>query len=145
MTTPGVPEAAAPAPPASQQGFAGISAAFHRWWDNVRSGEIGTAPIIIALVLITIFFYSKNSNFVGATNFNNLITQMAGTAVTAFGVVFVLLLGEIDLSISYIGGVAGVVVAELQLPGSNHRLDVFGGVLNQECAALLARFFAARR
>ena len=38
----------------------------------------------------------------------------------AFGVVFVLLLGEIDLSISYVGGLAGVTVAELQLPGSNH-------------------------
>ena len=36
----------------------------------------------------------------------------------AYGVVFVLLIGEIDLSISYISGVAGVVVAQLQLPGA---------------------------
>jgi len=125
VTTPEVPVPDVPAPSATeQQGSApdaGLSLIVSRWWDNVRSGEIGSAPIILAIVLITIFFYSKNSNFVGATNFNNLIVQMAGTATIAFGVVFVLLLGEIDLSISYIGGVAGVVIAELQLPGSGHQ------------------------
>jgi D-xylose transport system permease protein len=47
---------------------------------------------------------------------------MAGTVILAYGVVFVLLLGEIDLSISYVSGVAGVIVAELQLPGSGHEL-----------------------
>ena len=40
----------------------------------------------------------------------------------AFGVVFVLLLGEIDLSIGYVSGIAGVAVAEFQLPGSSHEL-----------------------
>ena len=45
---------------------------------------------------------------------------MAGTTLLAYGVVFVLLIGEIDLSISYVSGVAGVVVAQLQLPGSEH-------------------------
>ena len=70
-----------------------------RWWENVRSGDIGSTPIIVAIVLITIFFYSKNSNFVGATNFNNLIVQMAGVTAIAFGVVFVLLLGEIVFAV----------------------------------------------
>jgi D-xylose transport system permease protein len=115
LTEPSAAEKPSPAPDG------GLSLIVSRWWDNVRSGEIGSAPIILAIVLITIFFYSKNSNFVGATNFNNLIVQMAGTATIAFGVVFVLLLGEIDLSISYIGGVAGVAIAELQLPGSGHQ------------------------
>ena len=48
---------------------------------------------------------------------------MAGTTLLAYGVVFVLLIGEIDLSISYVAGVAGVVVAQLQLPGSNHQYN----------------------
>jgi D-xylose transport system permease protein len=91
-----------------------------RWWENVRSGETGSAPIILAVVLISVFFDYKNSNFLSATNFNNLLVQMAGTTVIAFGVVFVLLIGEIDLSVGYIGGIAGVTVAELQLPGSSH-------------------------
>src|SRR5213078_1443490 len=63
----------------------------------------------------------KSSFFFTAVNFSNLIGQMAGVTVIAIGVVFVLLIGEIDLSIGYVSGVAGVVVAELQLPGSGHQ------------------------
>ena len=47
---------------------------------------------------------------------------MAGVTMLAYGVVFVLLIGEIDLSISYVSGVAGVVVAQLTLAGSSHEL-----------------------
>jgi D-xylose transport system permease protein len=118
--------AAAPAPDApiipsaEEADDSGLGGAFDRWVANFRSGEVGVLPILFAILLITGWFYYKNSNFLNATNVNNLVTQMAGTAITAFGVVFVLLIGEIDLSISYIGGVAGVTVAELQLPGSGH-------------------------
>src|SRR2546427_2024758 len=93
-----------------------------RAWDNLRSGQLGSGPIIVALVIITLFFYFKDSTYVGATNFNNIIVQMAGVTTIAFGVVFVLLLGEIDLSIGSVSGVAGVVVAELQLSGSGHKV-----------------------
>jgi D-xylose transport system permease protein len=70
-------------------------------------------------VLIVAFFYSKNSNYLSAGNFTNLMTQMAGVTTIAIGVVFVLLLGEIDLSIAYVSGIAGIVVAELQIPDSS--------------------------
>jgi D-xylose transport system permease protein len=93
-----------------------------RVWDNLRSGELGSTPIVVGIVAITLFFYLKDSTYVGATNFNNLIVQTAGIATIAYGVVFVLLLGEIDLSIGSVSGVAGVIVAELQLPGSGHQL-----------------------
>ncbi|MEN3313473.1 MAG: D-xylose transport system permease protein [Actinomycetota bacterium] len=92
----------------------------HLWWQKVRTGEIGSAPIILAIVLIGVFFQTKNSNFLSATNFNNLLVQMAGVTVIAFGVAFVLLIGEIDLSVGFISGIAGVAVAEFQLPGSSH-------------------------
>src|SRR5205085_7816806 len=70
---------------------------------------------------ITAYFTSKTTIFFSAVNFSNLIGQMAGVTVIAVGVVFVLLIGEIDLSIGYVSGIAGVVVAELQLPGSGHQ------------------------
>jgi D-xylose transport system permease protein len=85
----------------------------------LRAGDVGTLPIIVGLVLIVAFFYSRNSNFLTAGNFTNLMTQMAGVTTIAIGVVFVLLLGEIDLSIAYVSGIAGVVVAELQIPDSS--------------------------
>jgi D-xylose transport system permease protein len=100
-----------------------------RAWNNIRAGELGSAPIIFGIVAITLFFYFKSSTYVGASNFNNLIVQMAGVTAIAYGVVFVLLLGEIDLSIGSVSGVCAVFAAELQLPGSGHVLP--GGALVQ--------------
>ncbi len=122
-------EAQAAAPGAEAPAPGGIAGGLGRMWDNLRSGELGSWPIGIGLVIIALFFYFKSSNYVGASNFNNLIVQMAGVTTIAFGVVFVLLLGEIDLSIGYVSGVAGVVVAELQLPGSGHQLPGLVAIL----------------
>jgi len=91
--------------------------------ERVKSGDVGSAPTLLAIVLVAIFFYEKNSLFLSAGNLSNLVVQMAGVSAVAMGVVFVLLLGEIDLSIGSVSGVAGVVVAELQLPGSGHQYN----------------------
>ena len=88
-------------------------------WVALKSGDVGNLPVIIGLIAITIFFTSKTSVFFTAVNFTNLIGQMAGVTVIAMGVVFVLLIGEIDLSIGYVSGLAGVIVAELVKPGSS--------------------------
>ena len=69
---------------------------------------------------IVAYFAFTATNFFTAANFVNVILQMAGTTMIAFGVVFVLLLGEIDLSIAYVSGIAAVAVAEFQLPSSSH-------------------------
>jgi D-xylose transport system permease protein len=91
-------------------------------WTAIRSGDLGSWPVLVGLAAIVVFFTQRNANFFTAANFDNLIVQMAGTATIAIGVVFVLLIGEIDLSIGYVSGVAGVVVAELTLAGSGHDL-----------------------
>jgi len=91
-----------------------------RIWDNVRTGNLGSWPVIIALALVVLIFSQTAQNFFTPANFTNIITQMAGTCLIAYGVVFVLLIGEIDLSVAFVSGVAGVVVAETQLPnGAN--------------------------
>jgi D-xylose transport system permease protein len=87
-----------------------------RRWEALKAGDVGSLPIVVGLALIVAFFYSKNERFLDAGNFTNLMTQMAGVTTIAIGVVFVLLLGEIDLSIAYVSGVAGVIVAQLQVP-----------------------------
>jgi D-xylose transport system permease protein len=118
-----------------------VSSVLRRTWDGVRGGELGSLPIAIGLVIITLFFYEKASPYIGATNFNNVIVQMAGVTTIAFGVVFVLLLGEIDLSIGAVSGVAGVVVAELQLPGSGHQLPGLLAILLAVVAGALIGAF----
>jgi D-xylose transport system permease protein len=84
--------------------------------ERVRSGDLGSWPVLIALGLIVLVFSQTAQNFWSPANFTNIITQMAGTCLIAYGVVFVLLIGEIDLSVAFVSGVAGVVVAEAQLP-----------------------------
>ncbi len=91
-----------------------------RIWDNVRTGNLGSAPVMLALGIVVLFFGISAQNFWSPANFTNIITSMAGPCLIAYGVVFVLLIGEIDLSVAYVSGVAGVVVAEAQLPtGAN--------------------------
>jgi D-xylose transport system permease protein len=91
--------------------------------DNIKSGNLGVFPIVIGLVFIVVFFGFKATNFFTPVNFINIIVQMAGTTMLAYGVVFVLLLGEIDLSIGYVAGIGALTVAELQLPGSGHQYN----------------------
>ena len=88
--------------------------------ENVKGGNLGNWPVVLALGIMVLVFSLVANNFFTAVNFNNIITQMAGTTLLAYGVVWVLLLGEIDLSVAYVSGFAGVVVAELQVPGSGH-------------------------
>jgi D-xylose transport system permease protein len=87
---------------------------------NVRSGNLGALPVVVAEVVIVMYFALTATNFFTAGNFVNVILQMAGTTMIAYGVVFVLLLGEIDLSIAYVSGICAVAVAEFQLPDSGH-------------------------
>ncbi|MDQ2982921.1 MAG: sugar ABC transporter permease [Actinomycetota bacterium] len=111
---------ASPAEVAAAEGPDSLGELVRARWEALKSGEVGNLPVILGLIAITIFFTSKSSVFFSAVNFENLIMQMAGVTTIAIGVVFVLLIGEIDLSIGYVSGVAGVVVAELQVPGSGH-------------------------
>jgi D-xylose transport system permease protein len=92
-----------------------------RWWAGVRSGDLGSLPIIVGLILIAIIFQSQNSQFLTSGNFVNLIVQMAAITIIGMGIVFVLLLGEIDLSIGYVSGVAGVTAALLLIPDGHNQ------------------------
>jgi len=115
----------APAAETTAEPREGAVAIAGAYFERLKAGDVGSLPVIVALVAMTIFFTAKSTIFFTAINFDNLMVQMAGTAVMAIGVVFVLLLGEIDLSIGSVSGVGGVVVAEMQQAGTGHN---FGGV-----------------
>jgi D-xylose transport system permease protein len=113
------------AAPAEVQAAAGdqdsLAAVLRARWEALKGGDVGSLPVIVGIIAITIFFTSKSGIFFSAVNFSNLIGQMAGVTVIAVGVVFVLLIGEIDLSIGYVSAVASVVVAEAQQAGTSHQ------------------------
>jgi D-xylose transport system permease protein len=86
------------------------------WWTRVRSGDSGALPVILGLVAIVIYFQARSSLFLSAGNLVNLLTQAAWIVMLGMAEVFVLLLGEIDLSIGYSSVIGAVFTAWLLTP-----------------------------
>lgn len=101
----------------SEQGTRlGFSEGLKSWRDNIRAGDIGSLPVILGFLAITIIFQLQNDRFLSAQNLTNLILQMAPVAFIATGIVFVLLIGEIDLSVGVMSGLGGIIIARLLIP-----------------------------
>jgi len=90
---------------------AAVSEYVRGYLGRLRSGELGTLPIVLGLVVISVVFQNLNQNFLTAQNLANLLVQGSGVAVIAMGIVFVLILGEIDLSVGYVSGVGAAILA----------------------------------
>jgi D-xylose transport system permease protein len=93
-----------------------LSGYIRTWWQGIQGGELGSLPIILGLVVIVATFGVLEDNFITERNFTNLLLQMAPYATIAIGVVFVLLIGEIDLSVAFVSAVGGVVMTLLLRP-----------------------------
>ncbi len=83
------------------------------YWSRIKSGDIGALPAVLGLVVLCGVFGAMSNVFLTSSNFANLLTQAAAVTVIAMGLVFVLLLGEIDLSAGYASGVCGAVLVIL--------------------------------
>ncbi len=78
---------------------------------RVRGGDVGSLPAVLGVVVLVIVFSILRPNtFTNAFNLANLINQSAAVMVIAMGLVFVLLLGEIDLSAGWTAGVAAAIM-----------------------------------
>jgi D-xylose transport system permease protein len=98
--------------------------------DRVRGGDIGSLPAIFGLIALVAVFSALRPVFYSPTNINNLLQQGAPVAVIAMGLVFVLLLGEIDLSAGFASGVSAAVMAILMAErGWGWPVAVAGGLL----------------
>jgi D-xylose transport system permease protein len=89
------------------------------WWTRVRSGDSGALPVLIGLAGIVIYFDIRSSAFLSAGNLVNLMTQAAWIVMLGMAEVFVLLLGEIDLSIGYSSVMGAVIAAWMVSPSEN--------------------------
>lgn len=82
---------------------------------KLRAGELGSLPVVLVLAVVWITFQSLNENFLSPRNLSNLSVDIVGTGLIAVGIVFVLLLGELDLSVGSISGLAAAAFAVLNV------------------------------
>ena len=82
-----------------------------RFISRLRSGDLGSLPVVIGLTVIWVAFYVQNPVFLSSRNLVNLTLQCAAIGTISLGIVLVLLLGEIDLSVGSVSGVAAAVLA----------------------------------
>ncbi|MFJ2929712.1 sugar ABC transporter permease [Streptomyces massasporeus] len=125
-----------------EQGLKGYVSEFKR---KMKSGDLGSIPVVIGLAIIWLIFTSLNSNFLTAGNLSDMSVAMVGTGMIAVGIVFVLLLGEIDLSVGSVSGVAGASFAVLNVTnGMNEWLAFVLAILTGTVAGVLHGFFFAK-
>ncbi|MFE7777230.1 sugar ABC transporter permease [Streptomyces sp. NPDC057445] len=125
-----------------EQGFAGYISEFKR---KLHAGDLGSIPVVIGLILICVIFQSLNSQFLSAQNLSNIAVTMVATGMMAVGIIFVLLLGEIDLSVGSVSGVSGAIVAVLTVThGMNEWLAVLVALASGAAIGALHGFFFAR-
>jgi D-xylose transport system permease protein len=78
-------------------------------------GERGPILVVLGLAVIWIVFQSLDDNFLSPRNLSNLSVDIVGTGLVAVGIVFVLLIGEIDLSVGSVSGLSGAAFAVLNV------------------------------
>ncbi|GAA1373990.1 sugar ABC transporter permease [Streptomyces beijiangensis] len=116
-----------------EQGFKGYWTEFKR---KVRSGEIGSLPVVVGLIIIAVVFQLETGNFLTSYNLDQITLYAAGPGIMAVGIVFVLLLGEIDLAVGSVAGLAGSMWAVL----GTHMPDSLAIVLGILSGTVLGAF-----
>ncbi|MFG2193362.1 sugar ABC transporter permease [Streptomyces sp. NPDC048639] len=95
-----------------EEGLKGYLTEFKR---KVRGGELGSIPVVLGLIVIGVIFQSLDASFLSADSLSNISIYVAGQGIMAVGIVFVLLLGEIDLSVGSVAGVGAAIWAVLSV------------------------------
>jgi len=102
-----------------------VGSYIHDYWGRVRGGDLGSLPAILGLIVLSLIFGIATDTFVSGLNFANLFNQSAQVVFIAMGLIFVLLLGEIDLSAGFASGVCGAIVAILL---TNHNWEWYTAI-----------------
>ncbi|KAF2414499.1 ABC transporter permease [Microbacterium sp. B35-04] len=89
----------------------GIRLALEGFLTRIRGGDLGALPVVLGIAVIWTVFQLLNPVFLSSENLVNLTMQCAAIGTIALGVVLVLLVGEIDLSVGSVSGLAAAVLA----------------------------------
>lgn len=81
--------------------------------DRVRSGDLGSLPVVVGLLIICTAFQSLNPVFLAPDNLVNLLFDCSTVGVISLGIVCILMVGEIDLSVGSVSGFSSALVGVL--------------------------------
>jgi D-xylose transport system permease protein len=143
------PTAAAEAP--TEAGFAvdagatNLKDAFLGYVTRIRGGEVGALPAVAGLVLLMVVFSTTTKVFLTRGNLANLPTQAAPTILIGMGLVFVLLLGEIDLSAGTAAGLASAGMAIAVNFHGNLETQLKGGMFGAYIVVMVLALVVAAR
>ncbi|MFJ9712778.1 sugar ABC transporter permease [Streptomyces sp. NPDC101234] len=114
-------------------------------WHRLSAGELGRLPVTLVLAAVWIIFQCINPTFLSPRNLSNLSVDIVGTGLIAVGIVFVLLLGQLDLSVGSISGLAAAVFAVLSVNnGVPEWLALIVAVLTGTVAGTVQGYSVAR-
>ncbi|ENR65190.1 sugar ABC transporter permease [Brucella abortus] len=118
----------------------GVSGAIRTFIDWVKSGDLGSLPVIVGLLIIWTVFQTLNPVFLSSNNLVNLLFDCSTIGVISLGIVCVLMLGEIDLSVGSISGLSSAIIGVLWV---NNGWPVGVAIIAALCAGALAGFLYA--
>lgn len=125
-----------------EQGFAGYLTEFKR---KIKGGELGSIPVVTGLIVIWAIFEITTGRFLDPSNLSNIAQYIVGPGLIATGIVFVLLLGEIDLSVGSVAGLTAAVSSVLAIKQDvNEGLAVIIGLFAAAAIGALHGFFFAK-
>ncbi|MFM2486214.1 ABC transporter permease [Celerinatantimonas yamalensis] len=85
-------------------------------WAKILAGQSGVLPVLLGMILIATIFQTQNDKFLSSGNLVNLLVQGAVFMLIGMGEVFILILGEIDLSLGFVAGIGATVATVLVQP-----------------------------
>ena len=123
----------------------GLGASMKGYLAKIRGGEMGSLPAVLGLIILVVLFSLLRPTFFTPLNFANFFSQAALVVILAMGLIFVLLLGEIDLSAGVTSGVSAAILAVLmQKQGVAWPLAVTAALASGIAIGLFIGFLVAR-
>jgi D-xylose transport system permease protein len=119
-------ESARPAAAGEDREQSGATTALRRF----VQGDLASLRVVLGLAVIWAIFQFQNDRFLSAENLTNLMLQITAVGLISIGIVYVLLLGEIDLSVGAVSGLAAAVMTVLNVKhGWSPYLAILAAVL----------------
>ncbi|WP_372461623.1 sugar ABC transporter permease [Actinacidiphila acidipaludis] len=128
-----------------EPGRQGLKGYLRSLGDRLRSGRLGAFPVVVSLLVTWIVFQSLNHNFLSPRNLSDICVDIVGPGLVAVGIVFVLLLGEVDLSVGSVSGLTASIFAVMYVnSGEPEWLAIVSALLSGAAIGTIQGFFFAR-